>query len=69
MHIMHAFQTLFLAQDELYNTLHCLWDFHYFLQCVIKQFSKCYTSSAYPDEEKVILREILSFCQQIRFCL
>ena len=36
MHIMHAFQTLFLAKDELYSTLHCLWDFHYFLQCVIK---------------------------------
>ena len=30
MRIMHAFQTLFLAQDELYNTLRCLWDFHYF---------------------------------------
>ena len=40
MHIVHAFQTLFLAQDELYSTLHCLWNFHYLLQCVIKQFLK-----------------------------
>ena len=28
-HIMHTFQTLFLAQHQLYTALHCLWHFHY----------------------------------------
>ena len=37
------------------------------LKCDFYKFY--FAASAYPDEKNVIRREILSFCQQIRFRL